>query len=125
MRRLHILLAVAVSVAAIDFVHVREKRHREIYNAIISTLNYIEICKYKWAVEDKLTNGYPMKVSDVKPYDLEFASCLCDDEASANSASIKGADFVYILNPIGVPAKARFMHSLCGFPVGAEISAQK
>jgi len=122
-KRLHILLAVAVLLAAIDFLHAREKRRQGLYNAIISTLNYIENYKYLRAMEAKLTNGYPMKVSDFKPCDPEFASCLCDNEASANSASIRRVDWVYILNPIGVPAKARFIHGLYGYPAGTEISA--
>lgn len=119
-----LLLVGAVGLlAAIGVSHFIQKRQQDEYHGTINTLLLLDQYKFEYAL--KWTNGYPMTPKDLAPFfdGPDVAAYFCDNETSPKVTSARHVDVVYIISPVGVPPKVRFIHALFGHPAGSEISA--
>ena len=97
-----------------------------VYHSVVWTLALIHSAKYQITIAHHLTNGYPVTLEDLKEtlHEIDNMRPYTQDTGSTNGLTrVRQPEWEYILNPIGVPARVRFVRAFVGHRAGWEITS--
>jgi hypothetical protein len=103
----------------------KHKREKE-FIPTLTTLIYLDADKPLIAIDFNRTNGYQVTTQEIAAYWGKYFKLLAPAlrENESNGEVFPGTlDWVIYLNPIGTPAKIRFLRSVYEHPPGWEMAA--
>lgn len=121
-------LIVILSVACFWVARYYTGEQRRKFREVMGDLLILDAGKRNAALCDRMTNGYAFTLQDLKGFIaadmMEALEPYVGKELPGGKlVHSENCERVYILNPVGVPAKVRFLHDFAGHPAGSEIKA--
>lgn len=105
-------------------------RQKEEFSEILYHLTLLEQNKQEVAFQKGYANGFPITLDDIKivlpDFYAEALRRFIDEEGPDGKLTRPATtDVVFIINPVGIPAKARLLRNLAGHSTGFEITASR
>lgn len=103
----------------------------ELFYSVLGNLAFLDSCKSQAAIEERLTNGFEIRFENIEPYLLTdqtrkwFAPYILSGWNQDTMKRAKDLQFVFVLNPVGVPVRLRFLRRIGPARTGMEITANE